>query len=187
MKLPSLPNPSTWSKRERLLAAFGVLALLTVAMDRLVIGPWWSHTQRVRKEIAKLETAIRTQQQLISRRPVIMAEAAGYGDAFRDPNSEPPDMAGLLRALESLGTQSGLQLGEVKPLASSGESGGGATLDVQYTGPFQAWAHFVYLVQTSPSLLEIDRAVVTMDDLETSTLKGSMRLTSYAVQAATPP
>ena len=169
------------------MAACGVLVLLVMAMDRVVIGPWWSHTQHVRKEIAKLEAVIRTQQQLISRRPVIMAEAAGYGEAFRDPASAPPDMAGLLRDLESMGTQSGLQLGEVKPVASSGEGEGGVALDVQYTGPFQAWVHFVYLVQTSPALLEIDRAVVAMDDLETSTLKGSVRLTSYAVQAATAP
>ncbi len=186
LKLPTLPNPSTWSKRERLMAACGVLAVMVVAMDRLVISPWWSHTQPLRKEIAKMETAIRTQQQLISRRPVIMAEAVGYGEAFRDPTGTPPDMAGLLRELESLGTQSGLQLGEVKPLAASGE-GSGVALDVQYTGPFQAWVHFVYLLQTSPSLLEIDRAVVAMDDLETSMLKGSVRLTSYAVRAATPP
>ena len=185
MKLPTLPNPSTWSKRERLLAGVGVLALLIVAMDRLVLGPWWQHAQHVRKEIAKLETSIRTEQQLISRRPVIMAEATSYGEAFRNADSQPPDMSALLRELESLGTQSGLQLGEVKPLAQPSD-GGGVTLDVQYTGSFQAWVHFIYLVQTSPSLLEIDRAVVAMDDLETSTLKGSVRLTSYAVRAAPP-
>ena len=185
----SVPNPSSWSRRERLIAAGSVFVLTLLVIDRLVLGPWLKHSVTIRQDIRKLEESIRTQRQLLSRWPVIQAEAAAYAE-FLDPKSVGAvDMASLLREIESLGAESGVSLGEVKPLASSSNSlYDQLAIEVHCRGSMEQWVHFMYLLQTSKSLLEIERASVEKSNDDPSVVDGTTRLTSKLIrnQAAPP-
>ncbi len=184
IKLPTLPSPSTWSRRERLLAVGSMLFVCVVLLDRVVLGPWLAHTAKVHREIHRLEEEMRQQQHLLTRKSQLTAEADAAGEAYHALESGAMDMAGLLRQLEALGTESGINLGEIKPIEKAGATGEeGSTVDVQYHGSLNAWIHFVYLIQRSPSLFEIERATVSLKDPETGLLEGSLRVMSRVVHA----
>jgi hypothetical protein len=185
IKLPTLPKLSSLSRRERGLAALAVFAVSGAVLYGVVLGPWWTHTAKVRQEIVRLEEELKQQRRLLSRQTQLGAEAEAAGEAYRVLESGAMDMATILRELEKLGAESGINLGEVKPIE---KEGAGSTLDVQSHGSLKAWIHFLYLIQTSSSLFEIERATMALTDEETGLLEGSLRLTSKMVRAipATP-
>ena len=190
MKRLTWPDFSTFSRRERLLSFGSLLILSLVLLDRVVLGPWGHHTHHVRQEIERLEVAIRRQQELLNREPKIRAEAEAYREHLR-VNDEPiPDMAGVLREIEGLGAQSGVTLGEVKPLEGAAkDTYQEYAIDVQYRGSLEQWIHFVYLLQSSKSLFAIQRATIARKGEDPSQVEGTLRLSSKIIrphQAAEP-
>jgi hypothetical protein len=92
-------------------------------------------------------------------------------------------MASLLREVETLGSRSGVALGQVKPLEGTAEGATGTfAIDVTCKGSLPEWVHFVYLLQGSRSLFEIERATVERMEEGSNQMKGSMRLTSKTYQ-----
>ncbi len=190
MKLPkglAIPDFSKLSRRERLLAAGGVLVVSMVLLDRVVLAPWWQHTQRVRREIDKLEASIWTAQQVIARRPQITAEVDAYRDYLQRQADGVLDMASFLREIEALGKESSVVLGEVKPLQEAGEAGSqGPTLDVRCSGALPQWIHFLYLLENSPLLIDVQRATLARSEAGGGLLEGSVRLGSAVMRQAAP-
>ena len=179
MKLPAVPSLSSLSRRERLLVMAGALVLSVVALDRGVLGPWLRHTRTIRQEVQRLEAMIRSDRELSRRKPLILGQAQAYQDYLSLAQSPEPDMASLLREIETLGSRSGVSLGQVKPLEGTAEgSSQGFAIEVDYKGSLQEWVHFVYLLQSSRSLFEIERATVARMEEGSGQVQGSLRLTS---------
>ncbi|MBI3324654.1 MAG: type 4a pilus biogenesis protein PilO [Candidatus Omnitrophica bacterium] len=188
MKLPSLPNFATMSRRERMLAAGSVLVLSSVLLDRGVLSPWLGHMAKVRREIQQLETDLRNYDALLARKSQIQAEAEAYREYLSPPSRE-TDMAALLREVEALGKESGVTLGEMKPTeGASSELYQEYTIDVQYQGSLEQWVRFVYLLQTSTALFTIERgAVARTTDEGSGTLQGSLRLSGRVIRRSQQP
>ncbi len=174
---------SRMSRRERLLTVGGGLIVSILVMDRLVLGPWWRHMHHVREEIQRLERSITKYQELMVRQPHLVAEAEGYRQYLPDETGAEPDLASILREIETLGTQSGLVLGEVKPVP--GEDNGAYqtyAIEVQYRGSMEQWVQFLYLVESSKALLDIERATVAVkEEQDIKVLEGSVRLTGRII------
>lgn len=189
MKLPvSLP---ALSRRERLLAIGSALVIVVVGMDRLVLGPWLRHMQTTRLDIQRLERLIRSDRELLRRKPQILGQAEAYRE-YLQPEGQPAelDMASLLREVETLGSRSGVALGAVKPLQvkaeEAAETAQGApeslpplAIEVDCKGSLDEWVHFVYLLETSRSLFDIERATVARIEEGSSQVEGSLRLTTH--------
>ncbi len=172
------------NKRERILAIASAFVLSLVAMDRLVLGPWWQGVLNVRKEVRQIEDTLLSQKQLLSRKDRVMAEMASYQKLVRFAGSKEVELATLLREIESFGRRSGMALGEVKPLPT--ETDGPyqqRVFQIDCEGSTSQWVRFVYMLETSPSLYQIDQASLSVQDKTTGMLQGRMRLTSIAVQA----
>ncbi len=178
-----IPTFNQLSPRERLLATGSALVVVIVLLDRLVLGPWWGHIHQIQRETARLEEAIRHDSRLIQRKPQILAQVEVYRDYMRTDESAKRDLATVLREIETLGTQSGVSLGEIKPLAqgSSETTAQGYALDLQYRGSLQQAVHFLYLLETSKSLFQIDRATIELKERGRDLLDGSLRVTSKAI------
>ena len=174
---------SRMSRRERLLAVGGGLIVSLLVMDRLVLGPWWRHMHHVREDIQRLERSITKYQELMVRQPHLAAEAEGYRQYLPDETAAEPDLASILRDIEALGNQSGLVLGEVKPVP--GEDNGAYqtyAVEVQYRGSMEQWVQFLYLIESSKALLDIERATVAVkEEQDIKTLEGSVRLTGRII------
>ncbi len=179
MKRVAVPSLSSLSRRERLLAMAGALILSVMALDRGVLGPWLRHTRTIHQEIQRLEAMIRNDRELSRRKPKILEQAQTYQEYLSLTPSPEPDMASLLREIETLGSRSGVSLGRVKPLEETTEGlPQRFAIEVEYKGSLQEWVHFVYLLQTSRSLFEVERATVARMQEGSSQVQGSLRLTS---------
>ena len=179
MKRVAVPSLSSLSRRERLLAMAGALILSVMALDRGVLGPWLRHTRTIHQEIQRLEAMIRNDRELSRRKPKILEQAQAYQEYLSLTPSPEPDMASLLREIETLGSRSGVSLGRVKPLEETTEGlPQRFAIEVEYKGSLQEWVHFVYLLQTSRSLFEVERATVARMQEGSSQVQGSLRLTS---------
>ena len=175
----ALPDFTNLSRRERLFAVGSFLVVCMVLLDRVVLGPWLGHARNIRREIQHLEKAIRNDRELIRRKPQIVAQATAYQEYLRLDQSAEPDMASLLREIETLGSRSGISLGEVKPLeGTANESYQEYAIEVQYKGSLQEWVHFVYLLQTSRSRFEVERATIARTEEGSDQVAGSLRLVS---------
>ncbi len=183
MKLPKFPKFSDLSARERLLAAGVVFVFSISLLDRVVLGPWWRHTQEVSQDIKRLEKAIRTYEQILPRKPQILAEVKAYSGYLHPAGSGQEDVAALLREIETLAKESDVSLGEVKPLTAPGDkSTQGYAIEVHYTGTLKQGIQFIYLLQTSKSLFQFDRAALSLKAADTGTLDGSLRLTRKGME-----
>jgi len=177
MKLPRFPKLSQLSVRERLLTA-GVLFVVSVLLlDRVVLGPWWRHVREVNERIEKLGGTTRMYRQLLERKPQIMAEVEAYSSYLSQIRADPGGVATLLREIERLGKESGVALGEVKPLPpEENEAFQEYSFEIHTTGTFKQWIHFAYLLQSSTSLFQIERATVGVKEPGASVVDGSIRL-----------
>jgi len=188
MNLPKVPKFSELSRRERLLAFGSLLVISGVLLDRVVLGPWGRHTHHVRQEIERLESALRQESDLLRREPEIRAEATLYQEYLRADDAPAPDIAAVLREIEGLGAQSGITLGEVKPLEGvRKEAYQEYVVDIQYRGSLEQWIHFLYLLDQSTSLFEVDRATIARADADPSQVEGMLRVSSKVMHAAKEP
>ena len=184
MKLPALPKLSSLSARERLLAAGVIFVISTVLLDRVVLGPWWKHVQEVREEIRKLEATIRTYQRLVDRKPQILAEVEVYSGYLAQAGSSSLDTAALLREIETLGRESGISLGEVKPLAPTEDDlYRQQSFEVHYTGTLEQWVRLLHMLQMSKLLFQVNRASLAAADRDAERLDGSLRLTQRVLKS----
>ncbi|MBI3322554.1 MAG: hypothetical protein HYZ94_02620 [Candidatus Omnitrophica bacterium] len=182
-KFPSIPKFSNLSARERLLAAGVIFTLSVVLLDRVVLGPWWKHVQEVREETRKLGAAIRTYQRLVDRKPQILAEVEAYSEHLAEAGASSLDTAALLREIETLGKESGIFLGEVKPLAATEDDlFRQQTFEVHYSGTLEQWVRFVHMLQTSKLLFQVERASLAMAEGKGDQLDGSLRLTQRVLK-----
>ncbi len=186
MKLAlKLPDLSSLSRRERLMAVGSALVLMTVVIDRAVMGPWWQHTRHVRDDIHRLERAITTHDRLLSRKDQIEAKGKLYQDYIGTEQVGVLDMGSLIREIESIGKDSGITMGEVKPLEGA-EVGQALVVEVQYQGSMEQWMQFLYLLQTSKSLLTIERTSAQRQENSPDQLEGAVRVSSQARHVPAP-
>lgn len=179
MKLPRLPE---LKPRERLLAVSSGVALLAVALDFLVLNPWLRHAQTVRDEIHRMEAELRHDARLLSRRDRVMKQLAVYQPYLRSPLPDELQMAGLLKEIQGLADESQLRV-EIKPLpAEPTELTIRYSLDVQFDCTLEEWVDFVIKVEASPSLFQVARAGLTVQEEMPDRLKATLRLTSTSLR-----
>ena len=87
------------------------------------------------------------------------------------------ELAAFLKEIENLAAQSQLSLQEVRPISTEGgewyqEYG----LEVHCLASLAEWTKFVYLIESSTSMLTIERAAMGLEKEGSKTLKGSMRI-----------
>ena len=173
----TIPKFSEWTRSQRLLAFGGMLLWSVVMLDRFVLKPWGDHAAHVRKEIARLEEDMRRDRRLLDRKAEIFGDMQAYRGELAGAGAAATDMASLIREIEGLGRESGLQLGGVKPLEGTPEQTA-YTVDVEYQGTLQQWVHFIFLLEQSKSLLQIERATVGRQAEGSGLMGGSVRVSS---------
>ena len=187
MKLP-LPALPKLAARERTFAAIGALVVGLTVLDRALITPWWRHTQQVGQEIRDLQREVATNRRLLGREADVTATINAYHDYLRIARSPDVEMADLIRELEVLGAQSGVTLGTVTPLPTTeNRPYQEHAMEVQYNGTLEEAVRFLYLIESSKKLFEVQRATLALEKRGQERLQGSVRLTSVAILGAGPP
>ena len=181
IRLPSLP---TLRPRERLMAAGSGLILLAMIFDRLVFSAYLKHAQGIRSDSQRLEQTLKHYDRLLQRKPQVDAQLTAYQRYLRAPIADELQMALLLKEVEGLAGETGVTLGEVKPLAPQTQASSTLyTLDIQIQCTLEGWVDFVTRVETSPSLYQIQRATLAASEDLPDRLVASLRVVSKAVRS----
>ncbi len=186
IKLPQLKLK--WSGRERILAAACGLALSLVAMDRFVITPWFRHMAALSQEIQNLERFLAKQRGLLDRGESVQVDVDRFGKYLRPGTAPGLQTATLLKEIQGFANQSQVTIQEIK-LQPVGENDlyYTFTFDVQAESSFAQWVRFVYMVETSHSLFEIEKTKVGVKEAKPDHLEVSLRLKAIAMRESPPP
>ena len=185
MKKLALPKLAA---RERMFAAMSALMVALVVMDRLLVAPWWQHTRQVAHDIRELQHELATHERLLSRQMDVAAKIEAYRDYLRIARSPEVEMGELVHELEALASQSGVTLGTVSPLPTTQNPPYQEhAVDVQYQGTLEQAVRFVYFIESSKKLFEVQRATLSLEKRGQERLQGGVRLTSVAILATARP
>ncbi len=172
-----IPDLSKISKREKLMIAFGAIVLFVMVSDRLVLGPWLEYSSAMDKEIAELEQTYKGRRKLVSRKPYVMQDVEAYKHFMNTGRSPEVEMASFLTEIENLGRRSGISLQEVSPLSSiEDEHTVSYGLEIHYEATMKEWIKFVYLIESSPSLFVVEKAVLGKQDEDADILRGFFQI-----------
>mgnify|MGYP001609429659 CR=1 FL=1 len=186
VKIPlkiKIPDFSKWPARQRILAlaAAGVLAL--VSMDRLAIGSWGKHMASLREQTRNLELDLSRQYKLLVRELPVLAEQIRYQEYLRPGAPRELQIATLLKEIRDLAQQSLVSIEEVKPLPGTEEA---LVLtyafEVHSKSTLQQWVNFLYLIENSPTLFEVEKARVMRKDKTQDSLDSILLLTAVALK-----
>ena len=178
-----VPSLAELNARERLLAAGSAIVLLVVVMDRLVLSPWLRQGQAVRQEIQRMEKALQHHHQLLARKDRVVAQMDAYQKYLRPMLADELQMAALLKEIEELSRQAHITLLETKPLAVEADSlMKRYPLDVQFECTLEEWVDMVIQLESSPSLFQIVRSSLSVEEETPDRLKGSLRVVGTAMR-----
>ena len=188
MKKPKLPNLSKWSRRERLLAVAGAVVVISVLLDRTVTTPWWKHLSFLRQETQRIEHDLVTHEKLLVRRQGILAQAKRYERYVQPSPGSELQMATLLKEIETLAKQAQVSLEEIKPQpVAEAEVYENYSFEVFSECSLDQWIRLVHLIETSPSLFEIQKAKLSAKEGKTDVLSGYLLINAVAMRAPQPP
>lgn len=183
MKKLSFPRFSSLGARERLLAVGGIAVVFILVCDKLVVTPWWRHVRRMGEEIRRSEQELLVDRKLLGHQADVAAAMAIYHDYVRTARSPDVEMGDLVREVEQLGSQSGVTLGNVTPLPAQRQSQYQEySVDVQYYGTLEEAVRFLYAIQSSKWLFQVEKATLGLEKKGEERLLGTLRLTSVALQ-----
>lgn|GEM_PF-1516168 len=172
-----LPDFSKMSKREKIAVAIGAMILMLVVADRLVLSPWLDYRKKLKKEIRELEQTAAGRNLLLSRQGSIFIDQELYKRYIHKGESSDVEIASFLKEIESLAAQSQVSLQEVRPLNTEGgewyEEYG---LEVHFLSSLPQWTKFIYLLDSSSSLITIERNDMGLEKEGSKTLKGVIRI-----------
>ena len=179
LKLPSIQL----QPRERLLAMGAGLVVLAIALDQLVLSPWWQYRQKVQQGIRSLEEALQADAKLLARKDSVLSRHQEHQRYLRPVVADDLQKAELIKEIELLADQTNVLLGDVK--SSEVEATPTArqlAFDLQFECTLEEWVHFVHRLESSPTLYEIVRAGVTRDEAQKDRLQAFLRLVSASLQ-----
>lgn len=184
MKFPTLAQ---MGPRERLLAACAGVIVLGMLMDRLVLNPWLRHGATMQREVLEMEAQLRAYGRLMARKQAVYTELEPMQRYIQPAVTDDLKMASLLEEIESVAGDSGVTLGEIKPLRTEPQAG--ATryiLDVRFTCDLTEWVDFISRLEDSTSLFAVQQAGLSVAPETPDQLQGFLRVSNTAINLGAP-
>jgi Tfp pilus assembly protein PilO len=179
-------NLSKSSRRERILFVGAASVVALVILDRVVLNSWRKNIQSTRQEIKMLAQMVASNRKLLSRKKFILSELQSYSTYLRPGRSEEIEMAELLKEIEELAHESQVSLENIKRVSPVvGKFYQEYGVEVQCQSTLKQWVEFVHLIESSPSLIKIKRASLTVKGKDTNTLRGFLVVSKVVINAET--
>ena len=147
------------NSRERLIVAFMIASFALLAADRWVWSPISQAYENLDDAIQAKQSELRDDQRLLTGSEQIKKDYAAYAPRREGQENRSNEMTDLLKEIEALAKRSGVKIIDVKPQTVPGHRMSSAVYLVT-EGRWDPLVHFVYEVQRSPRLLQIQRAGV---------------------------
>lgn len=171
------------SGRERLLALVTLGIFFLFALDRFLLGPILRQMRTTQAEIRTLEGTLRNTSQLLRRKEILLLEIKRHELYLKPVESVDTEIARFLKEVEALAQKSQLSLSNVNSLPAAEEGRFQRfTVEVNCESTLSQWMEFVYLLESSESLIEIERGSLALEKEGEEKLKGNLRISRLAVR-----
>ena len=168
---------SQFSSRERILAIVGVGIFLVMTLDRIVLGPLLRQTHKTRQEIQSLERILRNHYQILQRKDSVLADLKRHEGYLTPGGSPETEVARFLKEVEAVAQKSQVSLADIKSLPPVGNAlYDQYVLGLNCEATLKQWLEFVYLLEHSSSLFEVESGTLTLKEKDVDLLKGKLRI-----------
>lgn len=179
MKLPDLKKIS---KREKIALMIGGAALFLLAGYYLALAPWLEYRAKLKKQIRVLERSAQSGNLLLSRQTDILRDQAIYERFVHVGGSSDVEIAGFLKEIETLASQTQVSLQEIRPLnTESGDWHIEYGLEVRFVGTLPNWIRFVYALESAETLFTVSKVQMEKEADDPKILKGAMQIKKLVV------
>ena len=159
-------------------AAFISLALL----DRVMLGPVLSKMKSLDQQVSDKETAIKNKLRIVSQKDKIMKEIQKYETYSMEGKSQEEEVTALLKEIEIFASKSSVYLIDVKPRGvKDGEYYKEYMIDLNCEAQMEQIIAFMYLIESSPKIFNINDYVITPKSKESSILSCRMIISKIVV------
>lgn len=157
MKL-SLAFLSRLSKREKIILAVTLVVVGIFFSDRLVLHPLVGIFRSTDQEFQDLEVNIKKSVRLLSQKNHLQEEVKKYASYSVQAKSAEEEAVALLKAIEGLAGEAGVNLVYVKPAAAKTEERlKKYYANLEFEAQMEQLIKFFYQVESSTQLLKIEK------------------------------
>lgn len=146
------------AKREKIILAVTLAVVGTLLLDRLVLHPLVGLFHSVNRELRDLETDIKKSVHLLSQKKYLQEEFKKYASYSVQAKSAEEEAVALLKTIEGLAEQAGVNLVYVKPAAAKTEERlKKYYANLEFEAQMEQLIKFFYEVENSTQLLKIEK------------------------------
>ncbi len=173
------------SPNEKKIFAVAGLFIVLALFDRLLVGPSLTRTKELDESIAKEEDVIKQNLRFLDYKDRIVKEAATFKDYYtQDVRTEEEVIAGFLKKLELMGTQSSVELSKISPSGQDYQKD-----HVKYfvsmdcSGKLQDITAFVYAINNSKELIKVEKMSLSGNARNAEAVQASLTVSKMIVGA----
>jgi len=170
--------------QQKILSVVVVLVILGLFYG-LLLRPTLNRSKEIDDRIVKEENAVRKNTIFLSSRDKVIKEAGAFKEYFtKDVKSEEEVIADLLKKVELLATQSGVQLSKISPAGQDYQDEYLKYLvSVDCTGPLEKLTDFIYMVNNSKDLVKVEKMTLGANAKSADTVQASLVISRMIIGA----
>lgn len=169
------------SKREKIVF-YAAMSFASLALsDRLMVVPVYSRIQSLNEEIREKEASIKKNLHILAQKDRISSEITRYGSFLSGAGVE-EEATSLLKEIEVLANDAGVYLVDMKPagLMSGGDSRK-YLIVLNCESQMEQLSDFMYNVESSNSLLTIEKYQISPKSKESSVIRCNMSIVKMII------
>jgi Tfp pilus assembly protein PilO len=151
----------------------------------LLLRPALYRSGEIDTLITKEENAVRKNSIFLANRDKVVKEAGAFKDYFaKDARSEEEVIAELLKKIELLATQSGVQMSKISPAGQDYQDEYlKYMVSVDCAGTLENLTNFIYTVNNSKDLVKVEKMTIGSNAKSTDTVQASFTISKMIIGA----
>lgn len=168
------------SKREKAILIVTIALIAFSSFSKLILAPYLRMSESLDKEIAQLQNKLHKARRLIPRKSIIEKEFQGIAASHAPQEEGAPgeqQIARILITLEDLSNQAGVRLTDIRPRpVKAAEYYNEYIIEARFEAGINEITRFIYEIQASKELLEIEKLQLNIKSSESSLLEGLLEI-----------
>lgn len=175
---------SKLSNRERIIFFITIFLIFSLIVNRLILNPALLRIETLDKDISEQKEIIRKSFLMLSRKEEIIAEYDKYIPYFEKVESKSEEPISFLKSIENLAKNSSVELLDIKPTSSrEGDLTKEYSISLNCEAPMENIFDFLYSVENSDQLLNIEKIHITPKEEGTNIVRCSMDISKVLILA----
>ena len=170
------------SKQEKIIAYVAIAFIIIAFFDRLILDTILDKMSSIENQISLKELLIKKDSRILSQKDVIGSQQQQYSAYAVQANSEAEEISAVLKEIDTLAKQAGVNLIETKPTELVSEK-----IIKRYSilliceGTMGQLANFLFQIENSKTLFMVEKYDLSSRDREKGIVKCVMSISKIVV------